>query len=97
MRARYAKRAEPISLTAQELDFDRFPATHHGWGLPVLAWIRFPGTAELIEGTTTAWTQKAVRVDWDDGGIKRSTWVWASAVRRRGDGTGRTLGERTGP
>jgi hypothetical protein len=96
MQARYAKRAEPISLTPEELDFDRFPASIGIPALPVRAWIRFPGTAELVEGTASMWTSRAVRVDWQDGAVRRSTWVWASAVHRRGDSSrGRSLAERT--
>lgn len=67
---RYAKRAEPVSLTLEELDFEHYPVTR---------------------------VVPAVPVSWSDGGIRRMTWVWASAVRRRTDPVGKTaLGDRTG-
>lgn len=95
--ARYAKRAEPVSLTLKELDFEHYPVTRVVPGVPVWAWIRFPCSAELVAGETFAWTSRAVQVCWTDGGIRRTTWVWASAVQRRSDPVGKTvLGDRTG-
>ncbi|UPO78483.1 hypothetical protein ArtHe_07395 [Arthrobacter sp. Helios] len=94
--ARYARRAEPIGLTPEELDFDHNPVTTSMPAIPVRAWIRFPGCAELVEGETCTWSAKAVQVLWEDAGIRRSTWVWASAVSRRpADGRRSTLGDRT--
>lgn len=94
--ARYARRAEPFGLTAEELDFDHFPVTTAMPAIPVWAWIRFPGCAELVKGETCTWSAKAVQVLWEDAGLRRSTWVWASAVSRRSTGAGRsTLGDRT--
>ncbi|EMY35003.1 hypothetical protein D477_006703 [Arthrobacter crystallopoietes BAB-32] len=94
--ARYARRAKPVSLTLEELDFEHHPVTRVVPGVPVWAWIRFPGSAELVAGETFGWTLRAVQVCWTHGGIRRTTWVWASAVSRRDDPTGKTaLGERT--
>ena len=94
--ARYARRAEPIGLTPEELDFDHFPATTSMPAIPIWAWIRFPGCAEHVAAETCTWSAKAVQVLWEDAGIRRSTWVWASAVSRRSSGRTRTtLGERT--
>lgn len=95
--ARYAKRAEPVSLTLEELDFEHYPVTRVVPAVPVWAWIRFPCSAELVAGETFGWTSRAVQVSWSDGGVRRTTWVWASAVRRRSDPVRRTaLGYRTG-
>ena len=46
--ARYAKRAEPVSLTLEELDFEHYPITRVVPAVPVWAWIRFPCPAELV-------------------------------------------------
>lgn len=94
--ARYAKRAAPVSLTAEELDLEHHNVTRVVPGVPVCAWIRFPGAAELVQGEAFGWTSRAVQVTWEDAGIRRTTWVWASAVQRRTDPVRKTsLGERT--
>ena len=91
------RRAEPVGLTPEELDFEHHPVTHTVPGIPVWAWIRFPAAAELVSGEAFAWTARAVQVAWTDAGTRRTTWVWASAVRRRSDEASNTaLGERTG-
>lgn len=96
MEARYAKRAEPVSLTAQELDLEREKVTTDVPGIPVWVWIRFPDSAELVKGEVFSWTSRAVQVKWVDAGARRSTWVWASAVTRRVDQVRHTaLGDRT--
>lgn len=96
MAARYAKRAEPVSLTAEELDLEHENVTTDVPGIPVWAWIRFPDSAELVKGEVFSWTSRAVQVKWVDAGIRRSTWVWASAVTRRMDQVKQTaLGDRT--
>ena len=43
-----------------------------------------PG-AELVQGEAFGWTSRAVQVTWEDAGIRRTTWVWVSAVQRRND------------
>jgi len=48
------------------------------------AWIRFPNCAELVDGEVYAWTAKAAEVTWKDGPVTYRTWVWSSAVTRRG-------------
>src|SRR6185312_14386909 len=94
--ARYIRRAEPVSLTPEELDLEHSNVTRVVPGLPVWAWVRFPGSAELVAGEAFGWTSRAVQVTWTDAGVRRVTWVWASAVRRRDDQVRNTaLGERT--
>ncbi|TJY67634.1 hypothetical protein E4J89_14100 [Arthrobacter sp. CAU 1506] len=94
--ARYARRAEPLSLTPEELDLEHRHVTRVVPGVPVWAWIRFPGSAELVQGEAFGWTSRAVEVAWQDGGNRRVTWVWASAVQRRNDQVRKTaLGDRT--
>ncbi|MCC9204559.1 hypothetical protein [Arthrobacter sp. zg-Y769] len=94
--ARYARRAEPISLTPEELDFEHNPVTTSVPGVPVWAWIRFPGAAERVKGEACSWSPRAVQVLWEDGGLRRATWVWASAVTRRTNNSRKeTLGDRT--
>ena len=95
LQAQYARRAHPIGLTDEELDFGRFPARNGFPGIPVKAWIRFPDCAELVDGEVYAWTARAVEVTWRDGPMTYRTWVWSSAVTRRGNNSGRNLGERT--
>ncbi|WP_338423137.1 hypothetical protein [Arthrobacter sulfonylureivorans] len=43
--ARYTRRAEPVSLTPEELDLEHCKVTRVVPGVPVWAWIRFPGAA----------------------------------------------------
>ncbi|MDO5867101.1 hypothetical protein MG599_24105 (plasmid) [Paenarthrobacter sp. SD-1] len=95
LRARYARRARPIELTPEELDFKRFPVENGFPGIPVRAWIRFPDCAELVDGEVFAWTARAVQVNWRDGPNTYRTWVWRSAVSRRVDRSRQSLGERT--
>jgi len=89
LQAQYARRAGPIGLTVEELDFEHFPAKN---GYPG---IRFPNCAELVDGEVFAWTAKAVEVTWKDGPVTYRTWVWSSAVTRREEMINRNLGERT--
>ncbi|MET3949165.1 hypothetical protein ABIB49_003893 [Arthrobacter sp. UYCu512] len=94
LQARYARRAQPIGLTTEELDFENMPSKTDVHGIPVRAWIRFQDCSELVDGLAHSWTAKAVQVSWQDGPLLRSTWVWASAVTRK-SAVNRTLGERT--
>jgi len=93
LHARYPKRAQPFGLTLEELDFKNFPARNEYPGIPVRAWLRFPNCAELVEGEVFAWTERAVEVTWKDGPLTYRTWVWASAVTRRGEASGQALGQ----
>ena len=70
MAARYAKRAEPVSLTAEELDLEHHNVTRVVPGVPVWAWIRFPGAAELVQGEAFGWTSRAVQLSWTDGAVE---------------------------
>lgn len=94
LQARYARRAGPIGLTVEELDFEQFPVKNGFPGILVKAWIRFLNCAELVDGEVYAWTAKAVEVTWNDGPVTYRTWVWSSAVTRREDLNRMTLGER---
>ena len=95
LQAQYARRAGPIGLTAEELDFEHFPAQHTYPGSPVKAWIRFPNCAELVDGEVFVWTARAAEVTWQDRPVAYRTWVWSSAVTRRNDWNKKNLGERT--
>jgi len=87
LQAQYARRAGPIGLTVEELDFEHFPAKNGYPGIPVKAWI--------VDGEVFAWTAKAAEVTWKDGPVTYRTWVWSSAVTRREEMMNRNLGERT--
>ena len=95
LQAQYARRAGPIGLTLEELDFEHFPAKNGYPGIPVKAWVRFPNCAELVDGEVFAWTAKAAEVTWKDGPVTYRTWVWSSAVTRREEMMNRNLGGRT--
>ena len=95
LQAQYARRASPLGLTVEELDFEHFPAKNGYPGIPVKAWIRFLNCAELVDGEVFAWTAKAAEVTWKDGPVTYRTWVWSSAVTRREEMMNRNLGERT--
>ncbi|WP_395405681.1 hypothetical protein ACHMXB_22360 (plasmid) [Arthrobacter sp. UC242_113] len=95
LHARYARRAGPIGLTVEELDFEHFTVKNGFPGIPVKAWIRFPNCAELVDGEVFTWTAKAAEVTWQDGPVTYRTWVWSSAVTRRKEMMNRNLGERT--
>ena len=85
LQAQYARRAGPIGLTVEELDFEHFPSKNGFPGIPVKAWIRLPNCAELVDGEVYAWAAKAAEVTWKDGPVTYRTWVWSSAVTRRDD------------
>ncbi|WP_146069315.1 hypothetical protein [Cryobacterium sp. Y11] len=69
----------PFSLTPAELG--GLPATLASEPTSVRAWVRYPAIASQVHGLALAWTQRAVYVEWEDGGIHRA-WVWAPAVER---------------
>jgi hypothetical protein len=94
LQRQYARRAGPIGLTVEELDFGHFQVKNGFPGIPVKAWIRFPNCAELVDGEVYAWTAKAAEVTWNDGPVTYRTWVWSSAVTRREDLNRANLGER---
>ena len=94
LQAQYARRAGPIGLTVEELDFEHFPAKNGFPGIPVKAWIRFPNCAELVDGEVYAWTATAVDKTWSDGPVTYRTWVWSSAVTRGDEMMRRNVGER---
>ncbi|POH71410.1 hypothetical protein C3B59_00815 [Cryobacterium zongtaii] len=69
----------PYSLTAPELG--GLPAVLASAPTPVLAWVRYPATADQVHGHALAWTPRAVYIEWEGEGTHRA-WVWASAVER---------------
>jgi hypothetical protein len=93
LQARYARRAGPIGLTVEELDFGHLPAKNGFPGIPVKAWIRFPDCAEFVDGEVYAWTARDAEVTGKDGPVTYRTWVWSSAVTRREDMMNRNRGE----
>lgn len=50
LQAQYARRAGPIGLMVEELDFEDFPIKNGFPGIPVKVWIRFPNCAQLVDG-----------------------------------------------
>ena len=71
----------PYSLTPPELG--GLSVAMAGEPTHVLAWVRYPATADHVRGLALAWTPRAVYVEWEDRGTHRA-WVWASAVERAG-------------
>jgi hypothetical protein len=71
--------SRPSSLTPPELG--GLPAAMAGEPTHVLAWVRYPATADRVRALALAWTPRAVYVEWEDRGTHRA-WVWASAVER---------------
>jgi hypothetical protein len=69
----------PYSLTPAELG--GLPAAMAGEPTHVLAWVRYPATADQVRGRALAWTPRAVYVEWEAERTHRA-WVWASAVER---------------
>jgi hypothetical protein len=70
---------QPYSLTPAEMQ--GLTATMASVPLHVLAWVRYPASADLVRGLALAWTPRSVYVEWEDQGTYRA-WVWASAVQR---------------
>lgn len=80
-----ATRPQLISLTDRELDTERVQPRTPAEPVRVRAWVRFPEASIRTVAWATAWTDRAVRVEWKDvEGRQMSTWVWASAVERIG-------------
>ncbi len=75
--------AVPVSLTAEELDAERYPVTQAQGPVWVRAWARFPERSVRVQARAVAWTARAVQLEWESaGGVMRRAWVWASAVDR---------------
>lgn len=80
-----ATRPRPISLTDRELDTERVQPRTPAEPVRVRAWVRFPEASIHTVAWATAWTDRAVLVEWKDvEGRPLSAWVWASAVERIG-------------
>lgn len=48
---------------------------------PVLAWLQFPDRILEIEARVSAYTERAVLVEWGFGQAADCAWVWRDAVR----------------
>lgn len=74
-------RAQPVSLTDDELDVEHHPIYRPTEPRPVRAWVRFPETVIRPECEAIAWTDRAVQVRWTSvAGIVRTAWVWRGAI-----------------
>lgn len=72
---------QPVSLTSLELEEEL--ARAKTGSVSALAWVHFGQIAELIECTATAWSEHAVRVEFEGPlGEHRQVWVWRGAVRQ---------------
>lgn len=72
---------QPQSLTPAELDLEHEPITKPPRALPCKAWVRYGSDSILVDGVVTAWTSRAIAVQWKtpDGVVHRA-WLWAPAV-----------------
>lgn len=78
-------RPQPISLTSAEIGVEHVPDAPEP--VDVDAWVRFPEHTVRVPARAIAWTDRAVRVEFEfRDGIRRTAWVWASAVSRRKPG-----------
>ena len=77
---RFAQR-EPRSLQPEQL-LD-LPVTSATAPQKVRAWVLCEdGVEELVDSVATAWTRRAVRVQFGIPGHLHEVWVWAGAVER---------------
>ena len=76
-------RPQPISLTDDELDLAHSTVVEARRPIPVRAWVRYHEATARPQAVAVAWTDKAVRVEWEGpDGARQSAWVWANAVER---------------
>jgi hypothetical protein len=88
--ARMMSEHAPDSLTDAELELDEQPITRTPRPERVTAWVRYGGTPVRVDGEAVAWTAAAVAVRWrTPGDQEHRAWVWASAVSRARDPSGR--------
>ena len=74
---------DPGTLSAEELQLDKYPLTKDPQPSTVRAWIRYPEGSLEVEGLAVAWTSRAVAVKWeayDD--VEHRCWVWSGACER---------------
>ena len=72
----------PVGLSAEELEGR--PVAEGDTPVPVTAWVRYPQTADQVEGRVIAHTSRAVLVQYTaHGGATHLVWVWGSAVTKR--------------
>ncbi|MBC7725499.1 MAG: hypothetical protein H7146_12275 [Burkholderiaceae bacterium] len=71
----------PLTLTAAELELERFPATRAEREYAVETWIRYEQVPVRVRASVIEWNDRAVHVRWaGPGGAERDAWVWASSV-----------------
>ncbi|GAA4289077.1 hypothetical protein [Georgenia daeguensis] len=80
----------PYDEVAYTLTPDQYgqPVKKADLPVPALAWVRHgDGRHHLVDAVATAWTPRAVQVQYtaDDDVSALSVWVWANAVIRRWD------------
>jgi hypothetical protein len=74
----------PTSLTDRELELSEVALTKPPKPRPARAWVRYGGTALLVDVEVVAWTEYVVAVRWTTpSGREDRAWVWSSAVRPR--------------
>jgi hypothetical protein len=84
-RAEVMRRGDPPqTLTDAEIERGEVAVTRAPEPMPVLAWVRYAGTAVRVNAFTSTWTKRAVEVVWrTPTGDTHRAWVWANAVRPR--------------
>ena len=71
------------SLTPLESGSESEPVTQAEKPIPVTAWVPVTPGVVQVEAEVTAWTKRAVRIEWqDDDGSRTTVWVYAGAVTR---------------
>jgi hypothetical protein len=50
---------------------------------PVLAWLTFPDRIIEVEARATAYTERAVLVEWGFGQAVESAWVWRDSIESK--------------
>jgi hypothetical protein len=75
----------PETLTDVEKALHRDPLTRPPKPVPATAWVRYAGTAYLVDVELVAWTERVAAIRWTgpDGHPEHRAWVWASAVTPR--------------
>jgi len=72
------------SLTPVESGAESERVTEAREPIPVTAWVDVTPGVIKVEAQVTAWTKKAVRIEWQNAdGSRTSVWVYAGAVSRK--------------
>jgi hypothetical protein len=78
-------RPEPLSLTREEVNPERYPITRAPEPIRARAWVRFHEATIHPEVEVIEWNAIAVRVRWTmHSGQVKTAWVWKGAVESRG-------------